>query len=103
MSRRAKRNGSPVIVRSCGLRVEFLVFVDPDLDEAEFEYVPVGSGLERPISMAEANGNGNPDSVAEAFPTMWGRFSKLAETYWHQAELLLRFERGELGDVRRLS
>ena len=81
------------------VRVEFLVFVERESGEPEYEYVPCGCGLERPISMAAAKRN--PDSVAEAYPAVWRQFAKHAAAYWHQAELALRFDRGELADVRR--
>jgi hypothetical protein len=81
------------------VRVEFLIFVEVERGEPQYEYVPCGCGLERPISMAAANNN--PDSVAKAFPAVWQQFAKRAAEYWHQAELVLRFQRGELADVRR--
>jgi hypothetical protein len=81
------------------VRVDFLVFIESESESLEYEYVPCGCGLERPISIAAANAD--PDSVGASWATAWSRFAKLGETYWHQAELALRFQRGELADVRR--
>jgi hypothetical protein len=89
---------------------DFLVYSDPpkrDVDgnivrslvPVEYEYVPVGCGLERPISIATADTD--PEGIKATYANVFAMFVKRASSYAHQAELLLRFDRCEIIDVRR--
>ena len=79
-------------------RFDFLHYVDRDANAPVDEFVLVGYGLERPISIAQANGD--PDDVR--LPPAYSRdFVKDVHRYARIGELKLRMRHLEANDRHR--
>jgi hypothetical protein len=94
------------------VRLEFLVYLDvidgrevkPETvrrDKAgrvKYEYVPVGSHLERSVTVEQAEGD--PEGLKRRYEVVRAAFLEHQATYEAYGELLLRHEPGLVGEMR---